>query len=249
MVAEGLFERFPCDAVFALHNAPNLPFGYIALRVGPIMAAVDEARITVHGHGGHGAAPEDTADPIVAGASIVMALQTIVARNIKPFEPAVVTVGSFHGGSASNIIPDSVELMLSIRSFDPQIRDYLQQRITEIAEHQAAGYGIKASVDYRRSYDATVNHETETVFVRDQALAFAGAEKVIDLERPFMGSEDFSYMLQTCPGCYFFLGTQSSPDNKPLHHPAFDFNDEILPFGAGFWTHLTEAFLASTETD
>lgn len=243
MVAEGLFEQFPCDAVFALHNAPELPLGHIALREGPIMAAVDEATITVHGRGGHGAAPEDTADPIVAGASIVMALQTIVSRNVKAFEPTVITVGSFHGGSASNIIPDKVELVVSIRSFDPQIRDFLEKRITEIARCQAESYAMSATVDYRRSYDATVNHPAETAFVREQAVAFAGAEKVIDLERPEMGSEDFSYMLQACPGSYFFIGTQSSSDSKPLHHPAFDFNDEILSVGAGFWTHLSEAFL------
>jgi len=244
MVAAGLFERFPCDAVFALHNAPELPLGQIALRAGPIMAAVDEARIIVHGRGGHGAEPQRTADPIVAGASIVMALQTIVARNIQAFEPAVITVGAFHGGTASNIIPETVELVVGIRSFDPGTRDYLQQRITEVARHQAQSYGMNASVDYRRSYDATVNHEAETDFVRTQAERFVGAENVIDLAQPNMGSEDFTYMLQACPGCYFFIGTRSSPEDRPLHHPAFDFNDAALPVGAGFWTHLTEAFLA-----
>jgi hippurate hydrolase len=244
MVAQGLFERFPCDAVFSLHNAPNLPLGHFALREGPIMAAVDEAKIMVQGRGGHGAAPEDAADPIVAGASIVMALQTIVSRNIKPFIPAVVTVGAFHAGSASNIIPDTAELVLTIRSFDADIRDYLEKRITEISRLQAESYGMQAIVNYRRSYDATVNHPAETAFVRAQAQVFAGAEMVIDLAQPFMGSEDFSYMLQACPGCYFFIGTQSSPEEKPLHHPAFDFSDAILPVGAKFWTHLTEAFLA-----
>ena len=244
MVAEGLFEHFPCDAVFALHNAPELPLGQFALRAGPIMAAVDEATITIHGRGGHGAEPENTADPIVAGASIVMALQTIVARNIQAFEPAVITVGSFHGGTASNIIPDTVELVVGVRSFDPDIRDYLQQRITEVVQLQAQSFGMSASLDYRRSYDATVNHAAETEFVRTQAQRFAGPENVIDLERPNMGSEDFTYMLQACPGCYFFLGTRSGPEDKPLHHPAYDFNDAVLPVGAGFWTHLTEAFLA-----
>jgi hippurate hydrolase len=248
MVAEGLFEQFPCDAVFSLHNAPNLPLGHFALREGPIMAAVDEARVTVHGRGGHGAAPEDAADPVVAGASIVMALQTIVSRNINPFEPAVVTVGSFHAGTASNIIPDTAEMVLSIRSFDADIRAYLEKRITEIAERQAESYGMRASVNHRRSYDTTVNHMAETAFARDQAIRFAGAEKVIDLEQPFMGSEDFSYMLQACPGCYFFIGTQSTTHDKPLHHPAYDFNDEILPVGAGFWTHLTEAFLGPEDS-
>ena len=244
MVEEGLFKRFPCDAVFSLHNDPGLPFGQFAFRDGPIMAAIDEARITVHGRGGHGSEPENTADPIVAGASIVMALQTIVSRNIYPFEPAVITVGSFHGGSASNIIPNQVDLVVGIRSFDPTTRVLIKKRITEIAKFQAESYGMTASVDYERSYDATVNHTAETDFLREQAIAFAGAENVVDLDRPIMGSEDFTYMLQACPGSYFFIGTSSSPDTKSLHHPGYDFNDDILPIGSGFWTHLTEAFLS-----
>lgn len=244
MVQEGLFKLFPCDAVFSLHNDPNLPLGQFALRDGPIMAAVDEARITLHGRGGHGAEPENTADPIVAGASIVMALQTIVSRNIQTFDPAVITVGSFHGGSASNIIPNDVELVVGIRSFDPTTRDFIEKRITEIANFQAESFSMTASVDYERSYDATVNHTAETNFLRTQAVQFAGVENVTDLDRPLMGSEDFSYMLQACPGCYFFIGTASTPDASPLHHPGYDFNDEILPIGAGFWTRLTEAFLA-----
>jgi hippurate hydrolase len=244
MVKEGLFELFPCDAVFSMHNDPNLLFGQFALRDGPIMATVDEARITVHGRGGHGSEPENTADPIVAGASIVMALQTIVSRNIYPFEPAVITVGSFHGGSASNIIPNQVDLVVGIRSFDPNTRDFIEKRITEIAKFQAGSYGMTVSVDYERSYDATVNHTAETDFVRKQAVQFVGAENVVELDRPLMGSEDFAYMLQACPGSYFFIGTSSSTDAKPLHHPGYDFNDDILSIGAGFWTQLTESFLA-----
>ena len=244
MVEEGLFKLFPCDAVFSLHNDPNLPLGQFALRDGPIMAAVDEARITLHGRGGHGAEPENTADPIVAGASIVMALQTIVSRNIQTFDPAVITVGSFHGGSASNIIPNEVELVVGIRSFDPTTRDFIEKRITEIANFQAESFSMTASVDYERSYDATVNHTAETNFLRTQAVQFAGVENVTDLDQPLMGSEDFTYMLQACPGCYFFIGTASTSDASSLHHPGYDFNDEILPVGAGFWTRLTEAFLA-----
>ena len=244
MVEEGLFKLFPCDAVFSLHNDPNLPLGQFALRDGPIMAAVDEAKITLHGRGGHGAEPENTADPIVAGASIVMALQTIVSRNIQAFDPAVITVGSFHGGSASNIIPNEVELIVGIRSFDPTTRDFIEKRITEIAKFQAESFSMTASVDYERSYDATVNHTAETNFLRTQAVQFAGVENVTDLDQPLMGSEDFTYMLQACPGCYFFIGTASTPDASSLHHPGYDFNDEILPIGAGFWTQLTEAFLA-----
>ncbi|OCP37936.1 M20 aminoacylase family protein [Ensifer sp. LC163] len=243
MMDEGLFEKFPCDAVFALHNEPGLPFGQFALREGPIMAAVDEARITVHGRGGHGAEPQETADPIVCGASIIMALQSIVSRNIHPMDPSVVTVGAFHAGSASNIIPERAEIVVGIRSFDPGVRDELERRIRMIAEAQATSFGMRATVDYQRSYDATINHKTETDFVRDLAVRFAGADKVVDLERPFMGSEDFAYMLQERPGTYFFLGSKVSGEEKPLHHPAYNFNDDLLPIGVAFWTELAEAYL------
>lgn len=243
MVEEGLFDRFPCDAVFALHNEPSLPFGQFALREGPIMAAVDEAKIIVQGRGGHGAEPENTADPVVAGASIVMALQTIVSRNIHPIEPAVVTVGAFHGGTASNIIPDRVELTVGIRSFDPETRDFLEKRIGEIARFQAESYGMSAEVIYKRDYDATINDKDQTDYVRERAKAFAGEENVVDLARPTMGSEDFAYMLKACPGSYFFLGTASGKNDRPLHHPGYDFNDDILPVGAAFWTDLVEDFL------
>lgn len=244
MIDEGLFDKFPCDAVFALHNEPNLPFGQFALREGPIGAAVDEARITVHGRGGHGASPQETADPIVCGASIVMALQTIVSRNIHPMDPTVVTVGAFHAGSASNIIPERAEIVVGIRSFDPAVRDALERRIRMITEAQAASFGMRATVDYQRSYDATINHKAETDFVRDLAIRFAGPDKVVDLARPYMGSEDFAYMLKERPGTYFFLGSRATGEEKPLHHPGYNFNDDLLPIGAAFWTELAEAYLA-----
>ncbi|RVP84981.1 amidohydrolase, partial [Sinorhizobium meliloti] len=215
-----------------------------ALREGPIMAAVDEARITVHGRGGHGAEPQATADPIVCGASIVMALQTIVARNIHPMDPSVVTVGAFHAGSASNIIPERAEIVVGIRSFDPAVRDELERRIRMIAEAQASSFGMRATVDYERSYDATINHKAETDFLREAAIRFAGADKVVDLARPFMGSEDFAYMLKERPGSYFFLGSRVTGEEKSLHHPGYDFNDDLLPIGAAFWTELAEAYLA-----
>ncbi|MEK1926375.1 MAG: M20 aminoacylase family protein [Rhizobium giardinii] len=246
MMDDGLFEKFPCDAVFALHNDPGLPFGHFAFRAGPVMAAVDECKITVHGRGGHGAEPQDTADPIVCGASIVMALQSIVSRNIHPMDPSVVTVGSFHSGSASNIIPARAEIVIGIRSFDPKVRDELERRIHLVAENQATSFGMTATVDYQRSYDATINHKAETDFVRDLALRFAGADKVIELPRPYMGSEDFAYMLQARPGSYFYLGSATSTNEKPLHHPAYNFNDDLLPIGAAFWTELAEAYLTRT---
>ena len=244
MIEDGLFDRFPCDAVFALHNDPDIAFGHFALREGPIMAAVDECKITVNGRGGHGAEPQSTADPIVCGASIVMALQTIVSRNIHPLDPTVITVGGFHAGAASNVIPERAEMVLSIRSFDPKVRDQLEQRIRAVAEGQAASYGMGVTIDYQRGYDPTVNHKAETDFVRDLALSFAGQDKVYDLPRPMMGSEDFGYMLAERPGTYFFLGTQRTPDAPPLHHPRYDFNDDILPVGTTFWVELAERYLS-----
>ena len=244
MIEDGLFDRFPCDAVFALHNDPDIAFGHFALREGPIMAAVDECKITVNGRGGHGAEPQSTADPIVCGASIVMALQTIVSRNIHPLDPTVITVGGFHAGAASNVIPERAEMVLSIRSFDPKVRDQLEQRIRAVAEGQAASYGMGVTIDYQRGYDPTVNHKAETDFVRDLALSFAGQDKVYDLPRPMMGSEDFGYMLAERPGTYFFLGTQRTPDDPPLHHPRYDFNDDILPVGTTFWVELAERYLS-----
>ncbi len=243
MVEEGLFDRFPCDAVFALHNDPDAPFGTFIFRDGPIMAAVDECRITVHGLGGHGAEPQATADPIVAGASIVLALQTIVSRNIHPMDPTVVTVGAFNAGAASNVIPARAELIVGVRSFDPDVRDELERRIRLVAEGQAASYGMSATVDYQRSYDATINHKAETDFLRDLATRFAGAEQVREMPRPSMGSEDFAYMLRERPGSYFFLGGRTSEADRPLHHPGYNFNDDLLPIGAAFWTELVETYL------
>jgi hippurate hydrolase len=245
MVEEGLFDLCPCDAVFALHNDPDIPFGRFALRSGPIMAAVDEARVVIRGSGGHGAQPQDARDPIVAGAAVVLALQTIVSRNVHPIEPAVVTVGAFHAGTVSNVIPETAEIVVGIRSFDPDTRDFLERRIREIAELQARSLGCEAEVHYERSYDATINHSAETEYLRRLATRFAGSENVEELARPSMGSEDFAYMLKARPGSYFFLGTAGRRGKDwPLHHPSYDFNDDLLPVGAAFWTELAEDFLA-----
>ena len=244
MVEDGLFDRFPCDAVFALHNDPSRPLGQFAVRSGPIMAAVDEALITLQGRGGHGAEPEETLDPIVAGASLVGALQTIVSRNIPALDQAVITVGAFHGGSASNVIPDRATLLVGIRSFSPEIRDRLEQRIREVSAGQAASFGLEAKIDYTRSYDATINHPAETEMVREVAARFLGSDKVVDMPRPLMGSEHFAYMLKARPGSYFFLGAAAADRPTPsLHHPAFDFNDDLLPIGVGLWVTLVEDYL------
>jgi hippurate hydrolase len=243
MIEDGLFERFPCDAVFGLHNEPSLPFGQFVLRDGPIMAAVDECKITVNGYGGHGAEPQFASDPIVAGASIIMALQTVVSRNIHPLMPTVVTVGAFHAGVASNVIPETAEMLLTIRSFDPQARDELEKRIRMVAEGQAASYGMGVTLDYQRGYNATINHKAETDYIADLARRFAGSENVAEMPHPSMGSEDFAYYLEKRPGAFFFLGTQRTENDPPLHHPKYDFNDDILPIGTAFWVELAEDYL------
>ncbi|WP_430250845.1 M20 aminoacylase family protein [Neorhizobium sp. DAR64860/K0K1] len=247
MMEDGLFDRFPCDAVFGLHNDPSLPFGKIFVKEGPIMAAVDECRIVVNGRGGHGAEPQDAADPIVAGASIIMALQTVVSRNIHPLDPAVVTVGAFNAGIASNVIPERAEMVITIRSFDPAVREKLEERIRGVAVGQAASYGMTATIEYTRGYDATVNHKAETDFVRDLAKKVVGPENLAEIERPMMGAEDFGYFLAERPGTYFFLGTARTKNDPPLHHPKFDFNDDALPIGTNFWVELAEAYLPTTQ--
>jgi hippurate hydrolase len=243
MIDEGLFTRFPCDAVFGLHNDPGMPFGKVFVKDGPVMAAVDECRITVNGRGGHGAEPQAASDPIVAGASIIMALQTVVSRNVHPLDQAVVTVGAFNAGIASNVIPERAEMAITIRSFDPKVRDLLEKRIRGIAEGQAASYGMTVTVDYSRGYEATVNHAAETDFVRDLAKKVVGADNLVEIERPMMGAEDFAYMLQERPGSYFFLGTARTDNDPSLHHPRFDFNDEALPIGTSLWVELAETYL------
>jgi hippurate hydrolase len=243
MIEDGLFEKFPCDAVFGLHNDPGQPFGKFILREGPLLAAVDECKITVKGFGGHGAEPQDASDPIVAGASIIMALQTIVSRNIHPQLSAVVTVGAFHAGMASNVIPETAEMLLTIRSFDAGVRDELEKRIRLIAEGQAASYGMSVELDYQRGYNATINHKTETDYIFDLARRFAGQDNVAEMPRPSMGAEDFAYMLEKRPGAYFFLGSARTENDPPLHHPRYDFNDDILPIGTAFWAELVEDYL------
>ncbi|MBW9087280.1 amidohydrolase [Rhizobium wenxiniae] len=245
MIEEGLFEKFPCDAVFGMHNDPAMPFGKVFVKDGPLMAAVDEARITVNGRGGHGAEPQTASDPIVAGASIIMALQTVVSRNIHPLDQAVVTVGAFNAGIASNVIPERATMAITIRSFDPKVRDMLEERIRGIAEGQAASYGMSVTIDYERGYEATINHSAETDFVRDLAKKVVGAENVAEIERPMMGAEDFAYMLAERPGSYFFLGTAKTDNDPSLHHPKFDFNDDALPIGVNLWVELAETYLAA----
>ncbi|WP_342644232.1 M20 aminoacylase family protein [Rhodoligotrophos ferricapiens] len=240
MVEEGLFEQFPCDAVFALHNMPNVPLGHFLFKTGPMMAASDVATITMRGAGGHAATPHLTADPILAAATLVVALQSIVSRNRDPQEPAVLSVGTFHAGTVSNVIPDEAQLTVDVRTFSAATRDLIEQRVTRLAKMQAESFGLTADVNYERFYPVTVNAPEPTQFARDIALKWAGADKITDLERPFSYSEDFAYMLQARPGSYFMLGMG---DGHKLHTSRYNFNDDALVIGASFWVRLVEDYL------
>jgi hippurate hydrolase len=241
MIEEGLFHRFSCDAVFAFHNWPGAAAGQVQLKSGAMMAAVDTAKVTVKGVGGHGAVPHRAVDPVVAGSAIVMALQTIVSRNVDPGEAAVITVGAFNAGSLSTIIPEMAVLDIGIRSCSQRVRDQLARRIPDLIATQAAAFGCTAELEYELGYPVTVNSPAETAFMRDVALGMEPG--VVDLEKPFMISEDFSYMLERVPGCYFMMGKGDEPDRKMLHDPGYDFNDELLVKGTALWGRLVEQFL------
>ncbi len=240
MISEGLFDRFPVDAVFGLHNWPGVTEGQFGFVTGPAMASVDQAVIRIIGKGGHGAEPHRAVDPVLATASFITALQSVVSRNVDPQEMAVVTVGSIHAGTASNVIPDSVELKLTMRSFSDSVRQQLQQRIPALARAQAESFGASADVDYRLGFPALINHADETGFARQVALDALGSNVVETGFRPRTASEDFAFMLQAQPGSYLFVG---NGDSAPLHNPRYDFNDAIIAPAARYWVRLAETFL------
>ena len=245
MIDDGLFERFPCDAVFGLHNHPGAEPGMLLFRKGPFMSAGDKVFITVKGVGGHAARPHLTVDPVVIASSIVMALQTVVARNVDPAQPSVVTVGSLHAGTANNVIASTAKLELSVRSFSPEIRALLKKRIIAIAESQAQSYGGEAVVDYIEGYPVVVNSDEETQFAIDVARELVGDDKVVAQTDILMGSEDFAFMLQKRPGTFLRIGNGVGEDGCMVHNPHYDFNDHNLPIGAAFWTRLVERYLAN----
>lgn len=240
MISEGLFERFPADTVFGLHNWPGVTAGRFGFVAGPAMASVDKAVIKIVGKGGHGAEPHNAVDPIVAAASLVSALQSIVSRNIDPREMAVVTVGSIHGGEASNVIPGSVELQLTIRSYSEEVRRGLQVRIPALALAQAESFGAVAEVDYRLGFPSVVNPAEETAFAREVAADAFGDDALDNSFAPRTASEDFAFMLQAKPGSYLFVG---NGDSAPLHSAEYNFNDQIIAPAALYWVQLAEAFL------
>jgi amidohydrolase len=243
MVEQGLFEKFPCDAVFALHNRPGIPVGGIAAKAGPLLAASDRWDIRIAGHGTHAAHPHLGKDPFVVGAEIVLALQTIVSRTVDPLDSAVVSVGFMRGGSAYNAIPDGLHIGGTARSFRPQVQDAIEHRIGEIARGAAIVHGVSAEVSYRRSYPPTINHPQETEFAAEVAAEICGPDQVLRDIAPSMGGEDFSFMLNRRPGAMLWLGNGPGEGDCFLHNPHYDFNDDALPIGASFLARLAERFL------
>ncbi|UCA45447.1 M20 aminoacylase family protein [Pseudochrobactrum sp. XF203] len=240
MIEDGLFERFPCEQVFAIHNMPGLATGVFSAKAGAMAASIDVLTLTVKGSGGHGAMPELTVDPVVVASSIVMALQTLVSRNISPHQPAVLTVGSFQSGSACNIIPDTAVLELSMRAMDPSVRVALRDRVDEIARFQAKSYQAEVQLDWAVGYPATINNKQAYELARDVAVASFGEDAFEELDVPMMGSEDFSFLLEAVPGAYIFLG---NGDSSGLHTSRYNFNDEILERGASFFHQMAKSSL------
>jgi len=245
MIEQGLFDKFRCDALFAMHNMPGIEQGRLVFREGPAMASSDDVTITLHGPGGHAASPHRTADPIVAAAAIVMALQTIVSRNIDPQQAAIVTVGALQAGSANNVIPDVARLELSVRALDPTVRDLLEARIHAVVQGQAESFGVRAVVDYRRDYPVLVNSRNETEFAREVGAELLGEDGIERQGPAITGSEDFAVMLQHRPGSYVLIGNGAGEGHCMLHNAGYDFNDDNLTVGAAFWVRLTERFLCN----
>lgn len=241
MVNDGMMDRFGIDKVFGMHNMPGLPVGAFAIRPGPIMAATAEFTIRVKGRGGHAAIPHATIDPIVIASQLVGALQTIASRAVDPVESVVVSVTKFHAGDAYNVIPETAELAGTVRSLKKEVAKKAEERIRALCAGLAAANGATIEVDYDANYPVTFNHPEETIFAGDVAAKIAGEDQVLRSIQPLMGGEDFSYMLEARPGAFIFIG---NGDSAGLHHPAYDFNDEVIPHGVSYWVKLAETALA-----
>jgi hippurate hydrolase len=244
MVEQGLFDKFPCDSVYGMHNWPGIPVGQFGLRPGPMMASFDIFEIELTGRGSHAALPHTGIDPVVAASALVQALQSITSRNVDPIESAVVSVTQIHAGDTWNVIPDAAVLRGTTRAFRPEVQDLLERRVREVCSGVAATYGTQARVRYERRYPPTVNAARETEICASVLEGMIGAENVIRVP-PVMGSEDFAFMLQAKAGCYVFVGNGPGAGGCMLHNPHYDFNDEVLPLGAGYWASLVEHILAA----
>ncbi|MDP7176383.1 MAG: M20 aminoacylase family protein [SAR324 cluster bacterium] len=242
MIKEGLFEMFPVDSVYGLHNWPGMPAGTFGVGSGPIMAAADMFDLTINGRGGHAALPDQCIDPIVVASQVVSALQTITSRNTHPVDSVVISVTQIHAGDAYNVIPDSVRMHGTVRTFQTETRDKIPSSMLRVAEGVCAAYGTTCELNYMSGYPTTINSVPETEISAKAVVDLLGEDKIILNPTPSMGAEDFSYMLEARPGCYVWLGIGPGKGEAGcmLHSSRYDFNDDVLPTGASYWVKLVE---------
>jgi amidohydrolase len=251
MIKDGLFDKFPMEAVFGAHNWPGMAAGQFALKSGPCFASSNEFRIVIRGKGAHGAMPHNGIDPVPVACQMVQAFQTIISRNKRPTDAGVISVTMIHAGEATNVVPDSCELQGTVRTFTLEVLDLIEHRMKEIAEHTCAAFDAQCEFEFHRNYPPTINHPAETEFVRRTLGEIVGPDNVQEFE-PTMGAEDFSYFLLEKPGCYFLIGNGDGSHREGghglgpcmLHNPSYDFNDELIPLGATMWVRMAEAWLA-----
>ena len=250
MIADGLFEKFPMEAVFGMHNWPGSEVGKFAVSAGPVMASSNEFKVVIKGKGGHGALPHLGLDPVPVACQMVQAFQTIITRNKKPVDAGVISVTMIHAGEATNVIPDICELQGTVRTFTLEVLDMIEKRMQEIAEHTSAAFGMACEFSFHRNYPPTINSAPEAEFARQVMAGIVGAGNVITQE-PTMGAEDFSFMLQAKPGAYCFIANGDGTHREmghgggpcTLHNPSYDFNDDLIPLGATYWVELAQAWL------
>jgi hippurate hydrolase len=254
MIEDGLFEQFPMDAVYGMHNWPGLPVGTFGVVAGPMMASSNEFRVVVKGKGAHAAQPHRGVDPVMVAVQVAQAWQTIISREKNPLETAVLSITQIHAGSATNVIPDEAVLIGTVRTFTPGVLDLVERRMEEIAAGVAAGFNASIDFGFKRNYPPLVNHPAQTAFAVEAMKAVAGSDKVDTDVEPTMGAEDFAYMLQAKPGCYVFIGNGEGDHRSAghglgpcqLHNASYDFNDQLLPIGASYWVKLAEMSLPPT---
>ncbi|GAA5236186.1 amidohydrolase [Verticiella sediminum] len=252
MIREGLFERFPMQAVFGMHNWPGLPAGHFGLTPGPIMGSSNEFAVKLRGRGAHAAMPHMGADPVIAAVQMAQSLQSIVTRNKDPLDTAVLSVTQIHAGSADNVIPTEAELRGTVRTFALHTLDLIEQRMGEIVRHTAAAFDVQAEFDFHRNYPPTINHPAEAALAADVLRGLVGPERVNDRVAPSLAAEDFAFMLADVPGCYVWLGVGDGEHRVAghgmgpctLHNGSYDFNDDMLPVGASYWVRLVEHWFA-----
>ncbi len=252
MMKDGLFDQFPMEAIFGIHNWPGMQVGQFALKSGPVMASSNEFKITIRGKGSHAALPHLGIDPVPVACQMVQTFQTIVTRNKKPIDTAVISVTMIHAGEATNVVPDSCEIQGTVRTFTTEVLDLVERRMQTIAESTCAAFEAQCEFHFKRNYPPTVNHDAETQFARRVLGEVVGPDNVLEFE-PTLGSEDFSYFLQAKPGCYFLIGNGDGAHRQGghglgpcmLHNPSYDFNDELIPLGATAWVRLAESWLAA----